>query len=101
MEALGTVRRLRGPPATLELLIGAGEAGDRRVRDVVVPSHRQDRSFEAVKEVGGVIVFLAAPTVGQVAARDDELGIEAFDEPAETGPDPRLFAAADVKIREV
>jgi hypothetical protein len=39
--------------------------------------------------------------VGQVAARDDQLGIDALDEAREARLKPRLFAAADVKIREV
>jgi hypothetical protein len=101
VEALGAVGRLRGLPATLELLVGASEAGDRRIGDVVVAGDCENRPPEALKEVGGAIVLLATPPVGQVAARDDQLGIDAFDEAREARLKPRLFAAADVKIREV
>jgi hypothetical protein len=101
VEALGAVGRLGGLPATLELLVGAGEAGDRRIGDVVIPGHRQNRPPEALEEVGGAVVLLGTPPVGQVAARDDQLGIDALDEAREARLKPRLFAAADVKIREV
>jgi hypothetical protein len=43
VEALGAVGRLRGLPATLELLVGANEAGDRRIGDVVVAGDRENR----------------------------------------------------------
>jgi hypothetical protein len=67
----------------------------------VIPRHRQNRPPEALEEVGGAVVLLGTPPVGQVAARDDQLGIDSFDEACETRLKPRLFAAADVKIREV
>jgi hypothetical protein len=101
VEALGAVGRLRGLPAALELLVGAGEAGDGRIGDVVVARNRQNRPIEALEEVGGAVVLLGTPPVGQVAARDDQLGIDALDEAREARLKPRLFAAADVKIREV
>jgi hypothetical protein len=101
VETLGAVGRLRGLPATLEPLVGAGEAGDRRIGDVVVARNRQNRPIEALEEVSGAVVLLGTPPVSEVAARDDQLGIDAVDELDEAGLDPRLFAAADVKIREM
>jgi hypothetical protein len=67
----------------------------------VIPRHRQNRPPEALEEVGGAVVLLGTPPVGQVAARNDQLGIDPLDELDESGLDPRLFAAADVEIREV
>ena len=46
-------------------------------------------------------MLLSAASVGQVAACDDQLGIDVLDQLREAGLDPRLFAAADVEIREV
>jgi hypothetical protein len=46
-------------------------------------------------------VFLGTPPVSQVAACDDQLGIDVLDQLGEARLDPRLFAAADVEIREV
>jgi hypothetical protein len=67
----------------------------------VVSGHREDRSPEALEELGGAVVLVRAAAMRQVAARDYQLRVDPLDQVGETRLDPRLLAAADVKIREV
>jgi hypothetical protein len=101
MQLLRAVRRLCRLPLTLELLVRAREPRDGRVRDVVIPGDGQDRSAEALEEVGGAGVFLGSSAMGQVAARDDQFGVDAVYERGKARLDPRLFVRADVEIGEV
>jgi hypothetical protein len=88
-------------PAALELLEGAGEARDRGVGDVVVARDREHGRPETAEKVGGAVVLVGPATVRQVAARDDQLGIEALDQAHETRLQLFLFAATDVEVGEV
>jgi hypothetical protein len=85
----------------LELLVRAREARDRRVRDVVVSGHCEDRPAKAFEEVRRAGVLLGSPSVRQVAAGDDQLRVDPLDQVRKTRLDPWLVARADMEIREV
>lgn len=101
VELLGAVERLGRLPATLKLLEGAGEAGERGVGDVVVPRDRQNGRAEPLKEVSGAVMLVGPAAVSQVAAGHDQLGIEPVDQACEARFKMLLSVAADVKIGEV
>jgi hypothetical protein len=86
---------------TLELRKRLREARDRRVRDVVVARDGEDRPSEAAEEARGPLVLLRTAAVGQVATRDDQLGIHALDQGLEPRLQARLFMRSDVEVREV
>jgi hypothetical protein len=100
-ERLRSVDRLGCLPVTLELRKGLREARDRRVRDVVVARDGEDRPSEAAEEARGPLVLLRTAAVGQVATRDDQLGIHALDQGLEPRLQARLFMRSDVEVREV
>src|SRR5262249_55009849 len=100
-DALAAVDGLGRPPVALELGIRAGEAGGKRVRDVVVPRHDQERPSEAVQEGRRRLVLGRLPTVREVAAGDHELRLEAVDERCERPFHGRRFRRADMQIRDM
>jgi hypothetical protein len=101
VQLLRAVRRLRGLPVTLELLVGARESRDGRIRDVVIPGNGEDWSAEALEEVGGAGVLLGSSPMGQVAAGDDQFRVNAVDQRGKAWLDPRLLVRADVEVGEV
>jgi hypothetical protein len=68
---------------TLELDPRRREAPAERVGDVVVPRDGEHGRAEPVQEAGCGFMLLAPAAMGEVAARDYEVGIEASDELAE------------------
>jgi hypothetical protein len=101
VQALGAVGRLRRLPPALELLERAREARERGVGDVVIPRNGEDRTAQALEELGRAVVLVRVAPVRQVAARDDQLRIDPVDQVGETRLDSRLLAAAHVEIGEV
>jgi hypothetical protein len=49
----------------------------------VIPRHCENRPSEAAQELGGLLELVAPAAVREVAARDDELRVDAFREPDE------------------
>lgn len=101
VELLRAVEGLGRLPAALELLEGTREAREWRVGDVVVAGDRENGRAETLEELGGTVVLVGAAAVRQVAARHDQLRLEALDQAGETRLQLLLFAAADVEIGEV
>ena len=60
-----------------------------------------DGRAEPAQQRGGPLVLLAPAAVGQVAARDDEVGLQPLDERAERTRDVGALVAADVQVRDV
>ena len=63
-----------------KLVEGLSEPPRRPAGDVVVPGDDQERRAEGAQQRGRTLVLLGGVAVGQVAARDDELGGELGDE---------------------
>ena len=101
VEVIRAVDRLARAPAALELVEGAGEAGEWGVGDVVVPRNGENGRAEALEEVRGPVVLVASTPVCEVAARDDELGVDPFGQVRKSRLQTILSAAADVEIRKV
>ena len=101
VELLRAVEGLGRLPTALELLEGPGEAREWVVGDVVVAGDRENGRAEALEELGRAGVLVGAAAVGQVAARHDQLWIEALDKARETRLQLFRFVTADVEIREV
>ena len=85
-DRLRAVDGLGRLPEPLELVPGPREALREGVRDVVVAGDRHERQPEPAKEVRRALVLAAQAAVGEVAARDHELGPR-LARPA--GPAPR------------
>lgn len=101
VELLRAVEGLGRLPAALELLEGTREAREWRVGDVVVAGDRENGRAETLEELGGTVVLVGAAAVRQVAARHDQLRLEALDQAGETRLQLLFFPAADVEIGEV
>jgi hypothetical protein len=101
VQPLRSVGRLRRLPVTLELLVRAREARDRGVWNVVVTGHGENGSTDALEEPCGAVVLFGTAPVGQVTARDDQLGVDALDQVGKARLEPRLLVCAHMKIREV
>jgi hypothetical protein len=67
----------------------------------VVAGDREHGRAEALEELCGSVVLVGPATVGQIAARHDQLGLESIDQAGETRLQMLLFVAADVEIGEV
>jgi hypothetical protein len=67
----------------------------------VVAGNGEERASEVPEERRRAVVLSAPAAVREVAARDDELRVEPLDQGREARLDPRLFARADVEVREV
>jgi hypothetical protein len=67
----------------------------------VVAGDREHRAVDAAQECGGSLVLLRPAAVREVAARDDELRVDAVDQRRQARLDPRLLVASNVQIREV
>ena len=91
-------------PLGLEPLPRFCEPRGDGVRDVVVAGDDEERSFEVSKKLRGPRVLFGSPTVGQVAACDQELGAKPLDECQDRAFDlgvvPRV-PRADMEIRHV
>ena len=92
---------LRRFPLPLELAEGPREAGGESPRDVVVARDHEQRSLEPSQKGRCALVLLAAATVGEIAAGDDQLGLDAVDQRVERALDLGLLDGADVQVREV
>jgi hypothetical protein len=64
----------------------------------VIPGDREHRSAQRTQEMGGPLVLLAAPPVGQVARRDDQLGRHPFDEGGQGVLDRRILRCTRVQV---
>ena len=89
-------------PDALELRPWPREAR-RRVRNVVVPRHREHRRPERAQERSRLLELRPAAAMGEIARGDDELRLEALDEPGQRPCvlDSPLLVRAHVKIRNV
>jgi len=67
----------------------------------VVTGHGEHGRAEAAEELGGAVVLAGPATMRQVAARNDQLGVEAFDQAYQTRLYLLLLVTADVQIGEV
>jgi hypothetical protein len=95
------VDRLGRLPEPLELRERPREPGGEGVRDVVVPRDREQGQAEAAEEARRPLVLVAAPAVGQVAARHDQLGARPLDQARERALDLRILACAGVQVGQV
>ena len=100
-EGVGAVDRLGRLPVALELLPGPREARDRRVRDVVISGDREQGAAEPPQQAGSSVVLVGSTAVREVAARDDQLGIDASDQRLESGREARILVASGVQVGEV
>ena len=100
-ERVRAVHRLGRLPQPLELLPGPGEPPRKRVRDVVVARDRQQRQLEAAEEGRRPLVLAAQPSVGQIAARDHEVGSRFLDQPAERLDRLRPVVSAEMQVGKV
>ena len=80
-QAGGGVERLRVAEGAAPGLEGPGEAGRERVRDVVIAGHREEGEADGVEEPARPLELLGPAPVGQVARGQQELRLEACDEP--------------------
>jgi len=92
---------LRRLPLPLELAEGPREARGESPRDVVIARNHEQRSVEPSQKGRRALVLLAATTVGEIAAGDDQLGLDAVDQRVERAFDLGLLDGADVQVREV
>src|SRR5206468_3988718 len=97
-NALAAIDGLGRLPQPLELLPRTREAGRKRVRDVVVSRDAEQRRPEAAQELRGGVVLLRPAAMGEVAARDHELWLEAVDDRPER-PLRGCFPCTDVQVR--
>ena len=96
VQPLGAVDGLGRLPVPLELGEGAREARGEGVGDVVVARDHEQRQPEATQEARCALVLFGAPTVRQVAARDDHLRARPLDERGQRALDLRVFPGARV-----
>jgi hypothetical protein len=92
------IRRL---PVPLELAERMCEAGRKRPRDVVVARDDQQRPFESLQKRRRAVMLARPCTVRQIAAGDDQFGVDALDQGDQRALDLRLLDGADVQVREV
>ena len=88
-------------PVALELDEGAREPGWKRVGDVVVSGNHEHPPAQAFEKAGGARVLLRAATVGEVAARDDQLRAGSLDQGGERRDDLGRLVGADVEVGEM
>ena len=67
----------------------------------MVSRNGEDGSAQASEEGRGAVVLLRPTPVREVAARDDQLGIDPVDEVGETRFQPRFLVGSDVQVREM
>lgn len=102
VEALRCVQGLGRPEDPLPLRVGPREARGERVRDVVVPGHREDRpNAEAPELRRRLLELAAAAAVREIARRQQELGLDPGRQVAEGGECLGRLAAADVQVGDV
>jgi len=98
------VHRLGRLPLPLELPPRVREAAGERERDVVVARYDEHGRAEAAQEVGRCVVLVPAAAVGEVAARDHELGVDTFHQLRDRPRNLRLVersARPEMQIRDV
>ena len=100
-QAVGLVDGLRRLPVPLELAERMCEAGRERPRDVVVARDDQQRPFESLQKRRRADMLVRPCTVCQIAAGDDQFGVDALDQGDQRALDLRLLDGADVQVREV
>lgn len=93
MDGLGRL------PVPLELAERMREPGRERPRDVVVARDDEQRPFEPLQKRRGAIVLARPCAVRQVAARDDQFGVDALDQGAQRALDLGLLEGADMQVR--
>jgi len=100
-EAVALVDGLRRLPVPLEFAERVCEAGRERPRDVVVARDDQQRPLESLQKCRRAVVLARPCAVRQIAAGDDQFGVDALDQGAERTLDLRLLDGADMQVREV
>ena len=95
----GCMCRLRRLPYAVELLPRAREPGRKRVREIVVPRHRQHRRAERGEEAVRAVVFLGPAAMSQVARGDDELRLQPRHERGQRRLNLRILLLPHVEIR--
>jgi hypothetical protein len=102
VELLRGVHGLGRPEDLLPLRVRPREAGGERIRDVVVPGHgQQGGDADVLQPRGGVLELVAAAAMGQIACRQQELGLDPGREVAEGGERLGGLAAAAVQVGDV
>jgi hypothetical protein len=100
-QPLGAVDRLRGLPLPLELAERAGEPRRKGPRDVVVAWNHVQGQAEAAEKPRGALVLAAPRAMGQIAGRDEQLGLEFLEQLSQRMLDRRVLARTEVEIGEV
>ena len=99
-ETVALVDGLGRLPVPLELAERMCEPGRERPRDVVVAGDDQQRSFEPLQKRRRAVVLARPCAVRQIAAGDDQFGVDALDQGAQRTLDVRLLDGADMEVRE-
>ena len=100
-EVIVAIDRLGRLPVPLELTERVRQPGRERPGDVMVAWNDYKRPSETLEERGGAVVLLGSAAVGQIAACDDQRGVDAVYQSAQRGLDPRLLDGADMEVRQV
>jgi len=100
-EAVALMDGLRRLPVALELAERVCEAGRERPRDVVVARDDEKWPFEPLQKRRRAVVLARPCAVCQIAAGDDQFGVDALDQGAQRMLDVRLLDGADMQVREV
>ena len=67
----------------------------------MVSRHRDDRTVHSSEELRRVVVLPGPSAVGKVAARDDQLGLDAVDQRLEPWLQPRVVVTSEMQVRNV
>ena len=100
-QALATMNGLGRLPVPLELTKRMREASRERPRNVVVARDDEERPPEPLEKRCRAVVLFRPCAVGQIPARNDQLGVDALDQRTERPFYLRLLDRADVQVREV
>ena len=100
-DVVAAVHGLGGLPVPLELPKRVREPGGEGVRDVVVARNHEQRAGESLQEGRCALVLLGRSAVRQIAARDDQTGVDALDQGVERTLDFRRLDGADMQVGKV
>ncbi len=97
----GPQGRVGRPDHSLEPLPRSREPRRECVRDVVIAGHRENGNRETVEERPGLLELTDPPAVRQIAAGDDELGLELPTELDERIVERRCLTGAAMEVGDV